>query len=230
MTEVAQHLGPEMVPNPNNIAPAVGAVALLDDMKIPSEHSRSIEDRDTYKGLRELVAIGVAVPLGSGELIHGRYDTAEGADWVVDPYLDNGGNATNNNNVYERPVLYVASNDKAGQFSQARAEEAILQEISRDIANQLFARLPEDKKQTYRNLSRQGSTDEEVAFRHLGFEASRMFHGMDQRAKKQTYASMSQRVGLYRYAIASHDTEAVLIDTTKQLTPEENNENARWHT
>jgi hypothetical protein len=221
MTEQVFSPAPELQRHEQRLPQAVGAVALFEDMRLATEHSRTIESGDTYKGLRELVDIGVAIPLAGAGLIHGRYDTNRGVDWTVDPYVDNGGDATHNNNVYDRPVLYVASSEKAGLFSQARAEQAIMQGISRDIAKQLFGQLPEEKKQTYRNLSRQGLTDEEVAYRHLGFEASRVFHGMDQQAKRQQYDSMSSRLGLYSYDIGSHDTEAVLIDTTKHLTEQE---------
>lgn len=69
--------------------------------------------------MEQLCDLKIAKKVSDLDLYHGRAST--GRPWEVDPYFNNGGNATNNRNINSIPALNAGSHEVAEQFGESRA-------------------------------------------------------------------------------------------------------------
>lgn len=69
--------------------------------------------------MEQLCDLKIAKKVSNLDLYHGRAST--GTPWEVDPYFNNGGNATNNRNINSIPALNAGSHEVAEQFGESRA-------------------------------------------------------------------------------------------------------------
>lgn len=71
------------------------------------------------EAIRELVKIGLLIPVSSVDLYHGRTNL-DSKDWVVLKNFNNGDNATGHLNTNLVPALNIAENKTASEFAAAR--------------------------------------------------------------------------------------------------------------
>ncbi len=82
--------------------------------------STNPEKERKKQAMEKLCSFGIARRMRDQDLYHGR--ASDGGAWQVDPYFDNGGNATNNRNINSIAALNAGSQETARDFGIARAQ------------------------------------------------------------------------------------------------------------
>lgn len=97
----------------------------------------NFELRRCYEAAKKLKKTGTLIPVDGKKFYHGR--AKEGGQFAVDPFYDNTGNKTGNNNVNSgAPVLHVATGETAREFAEARARHkgTVAEVVEIEIADQ----------------------------------------------------------------------------------------------